>query len=169
MRRTSDLHLIGLVICLGSLAFGYFYLEQALGLEPCPLCILDRIIFIALAAVYALAYFQRPNAGERIGYDIGALIVSLGGVGIAARHVYLQNRPADALGDCGAGFWYLLDRIGLEGAVSSALRGDGDCGEIQWTFLGLSIPSLTLGLFVILSLLSLTDLIRAIQNRHKEI
>ena len=168
MPRLPNLHLLGLVICLAALAFGYLYLERTLGLEPCPLCILDRIIFIALAVVFALAYFQRPNAGERIGYDVGALIISLGGVGIAARHVYLQNRPADTLGDCGAGFWHMLDRFGLEGAVSSALQGSGDCGSIQWTFLGLSIPALTLGLFVVLFLLSLTDMIVAIRNRHKE-
>ncbi len=168
MRRIQNLHLLGLVICLAALAFGYFYLERTLGLEPCPLCILDRIIFIALAGIFALAYFQRPKAGERIGYDVGTLVISLGGVGIAARHVYLQNRPADALGDCGAGFWHLLDQVGLEGAVASALQGGGDCGSIQWTFLGLSIPTLTLGLFAVLFLLSLTDMIDAIRNRHKE-
>lgn len=168
MSRIPSLHLVGLAICLAALAFGYFYLEQTLGLEPCPLCILDRIIFAALAVIFALAYFQRPNTGERIGYDIGALIISLGGVAIAARHVYLQNRPADTLGDCGAGFWYLLDRVGLEGAISSALQGGGDCGSIQWTFLGLSIPTLTLGLFVVLFLLSLTDMIDAIRKRHTE-
>lgn len=168
MHRVPNLHLVGLVICLAALAFGYFYLERTLGLEPCPLCILDRIIFIALAVVFALAYFQRPNAGERIGYNVGALVISLGGVGIAGRHVHLQNRPADTLGDCGAGFWHLLDRVGLEGAVSSALQGGGDCGSIQWTFLGLSIPTLTLGIFVLLFLLSLTDMIDAIRNRHRE-
>ena len=169
MRRIPDLHLAGLSICLAALAFGYFYLERALGLEPCPLCILDRIVFIALAIIFALAYFQRPNTGDRIGYDIGALVMSLGGIGIAGRHLYLQNRPAETLGDCGAGFWHLLDRVGLEGAVASAFQGGGDCGSIQWTFLGLSIPALTLGLFVVLFLLPLADMIEAIRNRHKQI
>lgn len=168
MRRASNLHLVGLIICLAALAFGYFYLERTLGLEPCPLCVLDRIVFIALAVIFALAYFQRSNRGERIGYDIGATIMSLGGVGIAWRHVYLQNRPADTLGDCGAGFWHMLDKIGLEGAVASALQGSGDCGVIQWTFLGLSIPTLTLGLFVVLFLLPLTDMVDAIRKRHEE-
>ncbi len=168
MRRISRLHLTGLAICLGALAFGYLYLEQTLGLEPCPLCVLDRIVLLALAAIFALAHFQRPSAGERIGYDIGALIVSLGGIGIAARHVQLQSRPPDSLSDCGAGFWHMLDQIGIEGAVADALRGGGDCGSVQWTFLGLSIPTLTLGVFVVLSLLSLTDLIDAIRNRHRE-
>ena len=168
MRRTPNLHLVGLVICLAALAFGYLYLELTLGLEPCPLCILDRIVFIALAVIFALAFFQRPNAGERIGYDIGAMVMSLGGLVIAGRHVYLQNRPADTLGDCGAGFWHMLDRVGIEGAVASALQGRGDCSDIQWTFLGLSIPTLTLGLFVVLFMLSLTDLIDAIRKRHRE-
>ena len=168
MRRIPSLHFIGLAICLAALAFGYFYLERTLGLEPCPLCILDRLIFIALAIIFALAYFQRPNARDRIGYDIGAITVSLGGLAVAGRHVHLQNQPPDGLGDCGAGFWYILDQIGIEGAISSALQGSGDCGSIQWTFLGLSIPTLTLGLFVILFLLSLIDMIDAIRKRRTE-
>ena len=168
MSRIPNLHLVGLVICVAALAFGYLYLERTLGLEPCPLCILDRFIFIALAIIFALAYFQRPGARDRIGYDIGALVMSLGGTAIAGRHVYLQNHPPDTLGDCGAGFWHMLDQIGLEGAVASALQGGGDCGTIQWTFLGLSIPALTLGLFVVLFLLSLVDMIDAIRKRHLE-
>ncbi len=168
MRRTQNLHLLGLVICVAALAFGYLYLERTLGLEPCPLCILDRFAFMALAVIFALAYFQRPGARDRIGYDIGAGVISLAGTGIAGRHVTLQNRPPDTLGDCGAGFWHLFDQIGLEGAVASALRGSGDCGDIQWTFLGLSIPTLTLGIFVVLFLLSLADMIDAIRKRHLE-
>ena len=162
--RTQIYHLAALALCLLSLAFAYLYLERSIGLEPCPLCILDRIVFIALAVIFALAYFQRPGKRDRIGYDIGALAVTGAGLGIAGRHVYLQTQPADALGDCGAGFWYLLDQIGMEGAVASALRGTGDCGEIQWTLFGLSIPMLTLTMFGVIFLLSLTDLVCACRS-----
>ncbi len=168
MSRAHPLHLIGLLVCLASLAFAYFYLQQALGLEPCPLCVLDRIIFVALAIVFALAYFQQPNRRDRIGYDIGALVVTAGGLGVAGRHVHLQYFPVEGMGNCGAGFWSLLDRIGIEGAVASALQGEGDCGEIQWTFLGLSIPTLTLGIFIFLFLLALVDMIQAIRQPPME-
>ena len=161
MTRLPPLHLTGLLLCLGSLAFAYFYLERTLGLDPCPLCILDRILLGALAGIFALAWLQRPTRRDRIGYDIGALVFAAGGLGVAGRHVYLQHMPPDTLGDCGAGFWYLMEQIGIEGAVASALRGDGDCGDIQWTFLGLSIPTLTLILFGVLFLMALFDMIEA--------
>ena len=168
MARAHPLHLAGLLVCLASLGFAYFYLQKALGLEPCPLCILDRFIFGALAVIFALAYFQKPNRRDRIGYDIGALMVALVGLGVAGRHVHLQYFPPEGLGNCGAGFWSLLDRIGIEGAIASALQGSGDCGEIQWTFLGLSIPVLTLGVFVLLFALALADMIQAIRQRSLE-
>ena len=168
MSRTSHFHLAGCAICLAALAFGYFYLQRTLGFEPCPLCLLDRFVFAALAVIFALAYFQFPGKRDRIGYDIGAMVVSLGGTAIAGRHVYLQHYPPTGLGDCGAGFWYLLDQIGIEGTITSALQGRGDCSEIQWTLAGLSIPTLTLILFVVLFLLPLADMICAIRQHPRE-
>ncbi len=150
---------MGLLLCLGALAFAYFYLERTLGLEPCPLCVLDRILLGTLAGIFALAWLQQPNRRDRIGYDIGALVFSAGGLAVAGRHVYLQHVPPDTLGDCGAGFWHLMEEIGIEGAVASALRGGGDCGAIQWTLFGLSIPTLTLILFGMLFLMALIDMV----------
>ena len=132
------------------------------------MCILDRFVFATLAVIFALAIFQQPEPRERIGYDIGAATIAAGGLLISGRHVWLQIHPPEGLGNCGAGFWHLLDRIGVEGAIASALQGSGDCGSIQWTFLGLSIPALTLGLFAILFLLSLVDMIDVIRKRHTE-
>ena len=165
MPLAPSLHLYGLGVCLAALGFGYLYLERILGLEPCPLCILDRIILWTLAAVFALAHFQRPDRRERIGYDIGAALIAAIGLGVAGRHVYLQTLPPGSLSECGAGFWYLADSVGMEAAVAAALRGTGDCGEVQWTFLGLSIPTLTLGVFMVLFALALIDLIRAVRSR----
>ncbi len=165
MDRIPSLHLIGLSLCLGALAFAYLYLERTLGLEPCPLCVLDRFLFGTLAVVFAFAWLRNPDRRDRIGYDIGALGFCIGGLGVAGRHVYLQHAPAESLAECGAGFWDLMEQIGIEGAVASALRGDGDCGDIQWTFLGLSIPTLTLILFAVLFLITLVDIILAIRSK----
>lgn len=160
-----SLHLYGLGACLAALGFGYLYLERVLGLEPCPLCILDRIVLWTLAGVFALAHFQGPDRRDRIGYDIGAMLIAAVGLGVAGRHVYLQTLPPGSLGECGAGFWYLAEQAGMEAAVAAALRGTGDCGEVQWTFLGLSIPALTLGVFVVLFALALADMVQAIRSR----
>lgn len=160
-----SLHLYGLGVCLAALGFGYLYLERVLGLEPCPLCVLDRIVLWTLAGVFALARFQHPGKRGRIAYDLAALLLAAIGLGVAGRHVYLQTLPPGSLAECGAGFWFLAEQAGLEAAVAAALRGTGDCGEVQWTFLGLSIPALTLGVFVLLLALALIDLIRAARSR----
>ena len=160
-----SLHLYGLGVCLAALGFGYLYLERVLGLEPCPLCVLDRIVLWTLAGVYALAHFQRPEKRDRIGYDVGLLLIAAIGLGVAGRHVYLQTLPPGSLAECGAGFWFLAEQSGMEAAVAAALRGTGDCGEVQWTFLGLSIPALTLGVFMVLFALALVDMIQAVRSR----
>ena len=165
MPPARPLHLPALGVCLAALGFGYLYLERALGLEPCPLCVLDRIVLWTLAAVFALAHFQRPDRRERIGYDVGALLIAAVGLGVAGRHVYLQTLPPGSLSECGAGFWHLADSVGMEAAVAAALRGTGDCGEVQWTFLGLSIPALTLGVFMVLFALALVDMVQAVRSR----
>ena len=165
MPPARPLHLPALGVCLAALGFGYLYLERVLGLEPCPLCILDRIVLWTLAAVFALACFRRLGRRGRIGCDAGALLLAAAGLGVAGRHVHLQTLPPGALSECGAGFWYLADSVGMGAAVAAALRGAGDCGEVQWTFLGLSIPALTLGVFMVLSTLALIDMIRAVRSR----
>ena len=159
-----SLHLYGLGVCLAALGFGYLYLERVLGLEPCPLCVLDRIVLWTLAGVFTLAHFQRPGKRGRIGYDVGLLLIAAIGLGVAGRHVYLQTLPPGSLAECGAGFWFLAEQASMEAAVAAAVRGTGDCGEVQWTFLGLSIPALTLGVFVLLLTLALIDLTRAARS-----
>jgi len=118
---------IGLFLGITSMAFAIGYLQMVQGLPPCPLCILDRL----------------------------AALLSLTGIGICARHIWLQNLPKDQVPECGAGFWYMLDTMPALGFLDTILNGSGECADIQWQFLGLSIPELTLILFVVFLLLSL--------------
>ena len=159
-------HAAGLAVCLGSLAFAIVYLEGMLGLAPCPLCVLDRILFWILAGIFALAALRNPQRAERIGYDALGGAVALVGIAVTVRHIQLQAAPAPGLGDCGAGFWDLFEAIGFEGAVAAALQGSsGDCGAIQYTTLGLTLPQQTFGLFLFLFALVLVDVIQALRRR----
>lgn len=139
----------GLLLAAASMAFAVGYLQLVEYLEPCPLCVLDRAVVIGLGAVFLLALLHNPaQTGRRI-YAALATLLSLTGIGICLRHIWLQNLPADQVPECGAGFWYMLDSMPFAQFLDTILNGSGECAEIQWQFLGFSIPELTLALFVV--------------------
>lgn len=144
---TRAFNLLAALFCFGCLGFAY-YSQYQMQLEPCPLCILQRVAMLALGIVFLLAAVHGPG---RVGSSIYALLIAVaGGVGIAVagRHVWLQHLPADQVPDCGPGFSYLLDNFGLSDAVVDAFRGAGECAEVDWTFIGLSMPEWVLLVFV---------------------
>ncbi len=146
--------LMGLVLGLASMAFAVGYLQMVEYLDPCNLCILDRAVVIGLCIVFAIALIHNPvNVGRKV-YAALATLLSLTGIAICARHIWLQNLPKDQVPDCGAGFWYMLDTMPLAGFLDTILNGSGECADIQWQLFGLSIPELTLILFVTFLLLS---------------
>ena len=89
-------------------------------------------------------------------YGTLALLLSATGVAVCARHIWLQNLPPDQVPDCGAGFWYMLDALPMTQFLDTILNGSGECADIQWQFLGFTLPEVTLGLFVVFALLALT-------------
>jgi len=151
-----SISVIGLVLGITSMVFAVGYLQMVEYLAPCPLCILDRAVVIGLCVVFLIALIHNPiKLGRKI-YASLATLLSLIGIGICARHIWLQNLPEDEVPECGAGFWYMLDTMPVLGFLDTILNGSGECADIQWQFLGLSIPELTLILFVVFLLLSLT-------------
>lgn len=139
----------GLVLAVVSMLFAVVYLQIIEYLEPCPLCILDRAVVIGLGAVFLLGLVHNPAQTGRRVYAIIASLLSLTGIGICLRHIWLQNLPADQVPECGAGFWYMLDSMPLLQFMDTILNGSGECADIQWQFLGLSIPEWTLALFIV--------------------
>ena len=137
----------GTVLCAGLMAAA-LYLQHVLRLDPCPLCIFQRIFVIALGAVMLVAAIHDPRGTGRRVY--GALVTLLAalGVAVAGRHVWLQHLPADQVPECGPGLEYMLDAFPLGEALSMVFRGSGECAEVQWTFLSLSIPEWTLLIFL---------------------
>lgn len=152
-------NVLGLLACLVAMGFA-LYLQHVVGLEPCPLCIMQRIAVFAAMGVLVIAILHNPRAvGQRV-YALFGLLAALFGLGVAGRHVWLQHLPADQVPACGPGLEYMLDVFPLKDALSMVLRGSGECATVDWTFLGFSLAELTLLVFVGLVTLFLFQLLR---------
>lgn len=147
------------LICLGLLSFG-LYLEHAVGLEPCPLCIFQRIAYIIVGLIALITAIHNPQKLFEKIYTGLILITSLCGAGIAGRQVWLQHLSEDKVPECGPGLEYMLDAFPLTDALRMILSGSGECAEIQWTFLNLSIAEWSIVCFTGLIITCLTMLIR---------
>ena len=149
--RQRPLFLGAFLICVALMATALTF-QYVMKLEPCPLCIFQRIFVIALGGVMLVAAIHNPALMGRRVY--GGLIVALGllGMVVAGRHVWLQNLPADQVPECGPGLEYLLDAFPLMEAMSIVFRGSGECADVQWVFLGLTIPGWTLVIFTAFTL-----------------
>lgn len=138
-----------------------FYMEYVMGLEPCPLCWLQRFAVMGAGLVALLATLHNPAGfGGRI-YGLLLALVSGAGVALAGRQLWLQSLPADQVPACGPSVDYLLDVMPLFDVFRIALRGTGDCAEVVWRFLGLSIPGWTAVFFTLLILTGLAMLFGA--------
>lgn len=131
--------LAGFLSCVGmELAAAYF--QFVLKLEPCPLCITQRLILLSLATVFLAGTLHNPGArGIRVYAGLAAFF-SLAGTGVAAYHFLIQLLPHDELSSCGPGASYILAHFSLADSIRLFLTGTGDCTEVVWTFLGLSMP-----------------------------
>ena len=157
MNTFRGVFLTGFLVCLGMLLIaGYFqFIEH---LDPCPLCILQRLMVLAAGVVFLLGAMHNPvNTGRRV---YGFLLLLVAGIGsaISGRHVWLQNLPADQVPTCGPGLNFILENFPINQAIDMVLRGSGECADVLWTFMGLSIPGWTLVAFVVMILVALTQL-----------
>lgn len=155
-----SLHTGGFVLAAGALTVAVFLLQGALGLEPCPLCILARWVVALAAALFLAAALHNPGAlGQRL-YAAAGLLVCAAGVGLAGRHVWLQSLPPEELPECTPGLDYLLHQFPLFEALRTVLNSAGECAEVAWTFVGLSLAQQTLLLFVALALVCASVLLK---------
>ncbi|HUL41095.1 MAG TPA: disulfide bond formation protein B [Burkholderiales bacterium] len=155
-----------LLVSAGLLGFG-LYLQHIEHLEPCPLCILQRLAFIATGLTGLVAAVHNPRTAGQAVYA-GMLILFAGlGAGIAGWHFWLQHAPHGKAFECGPGIGYMLDAFPLSKALPMIFRGSGDCGNIVWSFLGLSIPGWALVWFILLVIVGLVLLTQALrQPKH---
>lgn len=147
-RRSGSL--AGFLACAGLLGFA-FYLQYVKGLQPCPLCVLQRVAVASTGLLFLLAAIHHPARTGAWIYGGLTALASLAGAGVAARHVWLQYTPAEKRPACGPGLDFLLSTFGPLEGLRRTLRGSGECGAVEWTFLSLSIPEWTLGAFIALA------------------
>jgi len=137
-RRTGNL--IGLAACVALLSYA-LYAQYGLHLEPCPLCILQRVAVMAVGALFLLAFLHDP--GDRGARVYGTLIdlVALAGILVAARQIWIIAQPPGSVAECGASLDYMMDVLPLHEVLGKVLSGSGECAKVDWTFLGLNMPT----------------------------
>ena len=138
------------LICALLLGYGFF-LQYAQGLEPCPLCLVQRGFFMAVLAICVLAALHAPGRGGAVVYSALAALFAIGGAAVAGRQVWLQHLPADKVPQCGPDLYFMLENFPLSRVWKTLLSGTGECAAVDWTFLGLSIAGWSLVWFVLLA------------------
>jgi disulfide bond formation protein DsbB len=126
------------------------YLQYVLHEDPCPLCMVQRVIFIVMGALFFIAVLHNP---DRLGTRVYAALiaaVALVGVAVASRHIWIQHLPADQVPACGPGLDYMLDNFPMSKVLKELMHGSGECAHKGWTFLTLGIPEWSLIWYVLL-------------------
>ena len=140
-------YLLGFFVCAGLMGWA-LWLQYGLDLEPCPLCVFQRIAVISTGVVFLIAGIHNPG---RLGAAIYAgFVVAISGVGagLAAWHVWIQGQPKGSVAACGMGLNYMLETMPLTEVIGRVLKGSGECAEQGWLLFGLAIPSWTFVFFV---------------------
>ena len=151
---SRSINLIMVLGCAGLMCIALFF-EHVEGLEPCYLCIMQRVMVIATGFLALLAVIHNPG---RTGIRVYAALTSLSAIGggsISIRQLWLQSLPKDQIPACGPSLDYMIDVFPLFEVVSMLLKGDGNCAEVLWTLLGISMPGWVLVAFTGLLLISL--------------
>lgn len=143
-------NLFGFLACVMMLVAAY-YMEHGMGLEPCPLCILQRMAVAGMAVVFIIAMLHGPKDWGRYVYGTLVLLVAGAGAAIAGRHIWLQSLPPDEVPACGPGLDYMMSTFPLADVLRMVLAGSGECADVHVIF-GLSLPVWTLAGFVIVGL-----------------
>jgi protein dithiol:quinone oxidoreductase len=156
----------GAVACFAMLGYA-LYAQYVLHLEPCPLCMFQRITVLALGVCFALAALQHPRGWGSYVYACLIAATALATIGVAARHLYVQSLPPGSIPACGAPLEALLKMFPVTEVIRKVLRGGGECAQVNWTLLGLAMPgwvllcAAALGAFGVLTNLLLVEPTRA--------
>ena len=147
--------------CIAMLAFG-LYLQHVVGLEPCPMCIVQRYALVLVAVVAGITAFASRKGLLVTGAGLMALLSGLGAF-VAARQSFLQWYPPE-IASCGRDLYGMIETFPLKRAIPMIFKGSGDCTKIDWTFLGLSIANWSFLCFVVIGLLGLVLVVRQLKK-----
>jgi disulfide bond formation protein DsbB len=134
-------------ICIGLLIFG-LYLEHIQGLEACPLCIFQRIVYTIIIFITLIGAIHNPRNLLQNIYKLLMVISSITGAAIAGRQIWLQHLPPELVPECGPGLDYMFNVFPFGEALKMIFAGSGECAEVKWRFIGLSIAEWSLIMFI---------------------
>ncbi|WP_213958641.1 MULTISPECIES: disulfide bond formation protein B [unclassified Variovorax] len=151
------------IACIGMLAFG-MYLQHIVGLEPCPMCVVQRYALIGVGVFAAIAALSHRK-GLQLPFALLALLSAIGGGFTAARQTWLQWHPPEYV-SCGRDIYGMIESFPLQRALPMIFKGSGDCSKVDWTFLGLSIANWSFISFVVFGLLLIVLIARSFRRSH---
>jgi len=157
-RTTHFPTLLAFIACCGLLTTAYLF-KTIMGLEPCPLCIIQRLFVVALAIVFLIALMHGPKRWGHIVYGVVGLVLSLSGGLVALRQVWLQLHPQQG-SVCAPGFTTVLQRLPLTETLRVLLTGSGDCAKVSWHWLGLSMAGWMIIVFALFAIFTLWLIVR---------
>lgn len=140
-------YVLGFLVCAGLMAWA-LWLQYGLLLEPCPLCVFQRVAVIAIGLVFLVAAVHNPGPIGAIVYAGFAFVAGAIGAALAAWQVWIQAQPPGTVASCGMSLDYMLETMPLSEVIGTVLKGSGECADQGWLFLGLAIPSWTFVFFV---------------------
>jgi disulfide bond formation protein DsbB len=131
------------------------YLQYVLRQDPCPLCMIQRVIFIAIGVLFFIAALHNAKqVGAKV-YSVLIALIALAGVGVASRHIWIQHLPKDQVPACGPGLDFMLEHFPMSEVWQELMHGSGECAAKGWTFLTLGIPEWSLIWYVLLGVFAL--------------
>ena len=146
---------LGFGACVALLAYA-LYAQFELGLDPCPLCIFQRIGVAALGVVFLIAALHNPRGWGAYAYAVLIAVAALVTIGVSGRHLYVQHLPPGTLPSCGAPLSVLMKFMSPGALIARVLSGSGECSEVTWRFLGLAMPAWVLICALILGAFGVT-------------
>jgi len=138
---------LGFLVCAGLIGWA-LWLQYGEGLDPCPLCMFQRVCVIAVGVLFLIAAVHNPERPGAALYALLTLLVAGAGAGLAGRQIWLQALPKDQVPACGMGLSYMMESMPWLDVFTRVLKGTGECAEKAWVFLGLSIAGWTFVFFV---------------------
>ena len=147
MYNSRKFFIVIFTICIGLLIFG-LYLEHVHGLEACPLCIFQRIAYTVIIFIALIGAIHNPRNLLQIIYKLLVVISSITGAAIAGRQIWLQHLPPELVPECGPSLDYMFNVFPFREALKMIFTGSGECAEVKWRFIGLSIAEWSLIMFI---------------------
>lgn len=137
------------VIASVSLLGAAYYFELVMELEPCPMCIMQRIVVLAIGLIALIALVHNPKSftGKKV-YASLAGLTSLAGIAISIRHSWIQAFPPEDIPSCGAPLEYMIEIMPFQEVLTAMLSGTASCTDVSWNFLGLTMPNWMIIVFI---------------------